>query len=218
MIKAVLCDLDGTMLDRDSSLKRFVTAQYDRLTEQLSHVPKQDYVDRFIELDNHGYVWKDIVYQQLIEEFSISSLTWEWLLADYINHFPCYCIPFPGMMETVRKWKAEKLLIGIITNGKSGFQRANITALGLDPYMDVILVSEAEGMKKPEPGIFQRAVDALCVSPETCVFLGDHPVNDIEGARNAGMQTAWKDDGRSKGVPADYIWKDWKELRPIFHR
>jgi putative hydrolase of the HAD superfamily len=50
MTKAVFFDLDGTLLDRDASVKRFVSAQYNRLTDYLSHIPKKDYIARFIKL------------------------------------------------------------------------------------------------------------------------------------------------------------------------
>jgi len=77
MIKAVIFDLDGTLLDRDSSLKLFVQDQYKRYSKELAHIPKQEYISRFIELDHKGYVWKDKVYQQLLAEYDLSNLTWE---------------------------------------------------------------------------------------------------------------------------------------------
>lgn len=73
MIQAVLFDLDGTLLDRDTSLIRFVHDQYERIS-QLQHVRQETFVQRFIELDQHGYVWKDKVYAQLIEELAIAKL------------------------------------------------------------------------------------------------------------------------------------------------
>lgn len=61
MFKAALFDLDGTLLNRDKSVELFINEQYERLYELLSHIPKEQYISRFIELDNHGYVWKDKV-------------------------------------------------------------------------------------------------------------------------------------------------------------
>lgn len=75
IFKAVLFDLDGTLLNRDKSVELFINKQYERLYELLSHIPKEQYISRFIELDNHGYVWKDKVYQQLISEFNIPFVT-----------------------------------------------------------------------------------------------------------------------------------------------
>lgn len=62
MLKAVLFDLDGTLLNREASLKAFIDDQYDRF-DALKAVSKERYCTRFIELDNYGYVWKDRVYQ-----------------------------------------------------------------------------------------------------------------------------------------------------------
>lgn len=75
MIKAVLFDFDGTLLNRDASVKAFIDNQYDRLKKWIGHIPKEQYMTRFIELDKRGYVWKDTVYQQLTQEFSITAIT-----------------------------------------------------------------------------------------------------------------------------------------------
>jgi putative hydrolase of the HAD superfamily len=47
------------------------------------------------------------------------------------------------------------------------------------------------GADKPDTGIFTYTSEQLGVSPAECVYVGDHPRNDIEGARNAGMRTIW---------------------------
>lgn len=50
-MKAVLFDLDGTLLNRDASVHAFIENQYDRLNNGLKHIPKESYCSRFIELD-----------------------------------------------------------------------------------------------------------------------------------------------------------------------
>lgn len=194
MVKAVIFDLDGTLLDRDSSLKLFIKDQYKRYINELKHVPEELYINRFIELDNKGYVWKDKVYKQLLQEYVISSLTWEQLLEDYISNFQHHCIPFSNMEHVLQELKNRGILLGMITNGFTEFQLLNIRALGIDKYMDIILVSEQEGLKKPEAEIFLRALERLGVSPEESVYVGDHPENDVVGARNVGMHAIWKKD------------------------
>lgn len=71
----------------------------------------------------------------------------------------------------------------MITNGFTDFQWMNIKVLGIDHYFDTILVSEQEGIKKPHKDIFLRALKALDVSAEESVYIGDHPGNDVLGAR-----------------------------------
>ena len=117
MIKAVLFDLDGTLLNRDASVRSFVENQYERLFNHLKHIPKEIYIERFLTLENRGYVWKDTVYTQLKKELNISSLTVEELLNDYVCEFRQHCIPFEGLREMLDELKNLNVKLGIITNG-----------------------------------------------------------------------------------------------------
>lgn len=175
MIKAVLFDLDGTLLNRDASVRRFIDLQYDRFEHLLDSITKKEYIERFLQLDNRGYVWKDKVYQQMIKEFEIIGISWEELLQDYISEFKYSCIPFPHLIEMLEELKTRNIAIGMITNGRGQFQMDNIQALGIEKYFDSILVSEWEGMKKPNPNIFLKALQDLEVNPEESLFMGDHP-------------------------------------------
>lgn len=218
MFKAVLFDLDGTLLNRDQSVELFINKQYERLYKLLSHIPKEQYISRFIELDNHGYVWKDKVYQQLIDEFKISSITWEELLQDYIEEFKHHCVAFPHIHEMLEELKENKIALGMITNGYGQFQVANMKALDIEKYFDVILVSEWEGIKKPNPQIFRNALKKLNVEPSESVFIGDHPENDVKAAQNVGMKGIWKKDNQWTCVEADEIIDDYLELPLILKK
>lgn len=131
----------------------------------MNHIPKESYVSRFIQLDKRGSVWKDKVYQQLVQEFNIVAITWEELLQDYINEFKNNCVAFLNLLSLLERLKTDKYLLGIITNGYGHFQMDNMKAL-----FDVIVVSEWEGMKKSDPQLFMRALDKLQVSPMTAFF------------------------------------------------
>lgn len=219
MIKAVIFDLDGTLLDRDRSLNQFIQGQYERYSDELGYVEKEQYIERFVELDQRGYVWKDKVYEQLLEEYAISRLTSEQLLEDYINNFQHHCVAFPNMKHVLRELKNKGILLGMITNGCKEFQRCNIRALDIEQYMDAIFVSEEEGIKKPEAEIFVRALKKLGVKAKESVYVGDHPNNDVIGARNVGMHAVWKKD-IFWGTPftGEYVIDDLQELLAVVNK
>lgn len=212
---AVLFDLDGTLLDRESSLLKFVSTQYDRFYNELSLIDKESYINRFIELDARGYVWKDKVYSQLINEFNIRGLTWEDLLEDYVTNFKHSCIGFPNLHEVLGNLRQMGIKLGLVSNGKSPFQMDNIKVLGIEGYFDSILISEAVGISKPDPRIFQRALDELGVIAAHSIFVGDHPENDVRASRNMGMVGVWKRDDYWSEAEADFIIDDLAELLSV---
>jgi len=103
----------------------------------------------------------------------------------------------------------------MITNGFGQFQMDNIKALEIEKFFDVILVSEWEGMKKPNPQLFMSALEKLHVLPYESIFLGDHPENDVKGAQDVGMKGIWKRDFQWDFVEADAIIDDLLELPAI---
>jgi putative hydrolase of the HAD superfamily len=192
MKKLVLFDLDGTLLDRDESVKQFIAVQYDRLNNHLNHIPQTEYAARFIELDCHGHVWKDKVYQELVSEFKITSMTWQALLHDYETQFQFHCVPFIGLVEMLETLQQRGYRLCIITNGRGEFQAKAISGLGIQAYFDAILISEIEQVRKPAAEIFNRAITKLGGSAQNSVFVGDNPEADILGAKNANLRTIWK--------------------------
>lgn len=219
MVKSVLFDLDGTLLDRDTSLEQFAASQYDRLTIHLSHIPKTEYMTRFIELDCRGHVWKDKVYKSLVAEFQIDGLSWQELLDDYETQFMFHCVPFRYVVEMLGVLKEQGYLLGIVSNGLGEFQTRSIEGLGIRDYFDAILVSEIEQVRKPQPEIFHKALCRLGVSAKESVFVGDHPEADIIGAKGAGLKAIWKRSSYwSEAKEADGIINELNEILPIIQQ
>ncbi|ARU63024.1 hypothetical protein CBW65_20130 [Tumebacillus avium] len=195
MIRAILFDLDETLLDRSASLKSFLQDQYTRYLFYFREIPFATFQARFLTLDQRGYVHKSVVYRQLLDEWHIKGLTSDQLLHDYRTHFSKHATAFSGCHEVLMQLRAQAYKLGIITNGETAFQQRNMEALGLPILVDQILISEQEQLRKPDPKIFERAAARLHLSPQECLFVGDHPRNDIEGARNAGLTTVWFPNG-----------------------
>lgn len=211
-IEAVLFDLDGTLLDRDASLEDFVGCQHERFPA-LQAVEREIFVRRFIELDRNGSVWKDKVYQQLILEFGFAGVQWHTLLDDYVSRFRRHCIGFPNLIRVLTRLKDDRIKLALISNGFGQFQYDNFKALGIAHCFDEVLISEWEGLRKPDRAIFERALAKLGVTPDKALFVGDHPEHDIRGSRDAGMRAVWKRNRRfDEAVGAFAAIDDLEEL------
>jgi putative hydrolase of the HAD superfamily len=195
MIAAVLFDLDETLLDRTGSLLEFLADQHARFADKLGRVDLGTYRERFLTLDARGSVHKSVVYPALLKEFGGAPDAARPLLEDYMENSCRYARPFQGMDDILADLHRRGLKLGIISNGETAFQWRNIDALGLRDRMDMVLISQAEGVRKPDKAIFHLAAERLGVTPAQCLFIGDNPAADVLGARNAGMQAVWFDNG-----------------------
>lgn len=214
-MKAVLFDLDGTLLNRELSLVNFIRWQVQGMLK--SEVINQNkFIERFIELDANGHVWKDKVYSTLIKEFSITGWSVSELLASYELCFCAFSVPIEGAIEAVNSIKSLGLKVALVSNGKSPFQERNFNALGISHLFDEIFVSESVGLRKPEKEIFELACKHLGVKTSKVVFVGDSVKSDIDGANNAGIFSILISKNPEQQCPqASAIFSDYRQLLEI---
>jgi putative hydrolase of the HAD superfamily len=84
-----------------------------------------------------------------------------------------------------------RLPLVIITNGPADLQEDKLQVLGIAPYVDLIVSSGAHGIGKPDPAIFQIALDHLRIEPAAAWHVGDNLFADVGGAKSAGLKAAW---------------------------
>ena len=213
-IQAVVFDLDGTLLDRRRSFDRFVRDQWERFAHFVGTVDQEKYVQTLVERDRDGYGPRGKeLFNGLIAEFELPPGLAQTLLNDYRARFPSMCLLFPDAAQTLSSLRAAGLKLGLITNGSIRMQSRKLECLALSPMFDTILISEAEGIHKPDREIFHRALERLDANPARSVFVGDHPDVDVAGARAAGMQAVWRrDPHESRMVDADAVIEELREL------
>ena len=191
MIKAVLFDLDETLLVRKAAIRAFIADQHRRYVAVLEGIGRDRYVARFLALEDEGRTPKAVVYPQLAAELGLGAPIAADLLVEYQAIYPRYAVLSPGATETLVALRGRGLKTGIVTNGSAVVQNGKIDATGLRPLLDIVLVSEAEGLRKPDRRIFELALQRLNLTAHEVIFVGDNPAADVDGARAAGLLAVW---------------------------
>lgn len=183
----------GLELDRETATARFDRALHARWKayRDLNQTRDADALDAF---------WYDLGVSWLAEFGSenradaFRDAFWDALYGPNQRIFRL----FEDTLPALEALKAQGIRLAVISNWDYSLHRV-LRQLGITPYFEVVLASLEEGVEKPEPGLFQVAMDRLGVKPHVTLHVGDDPVDDYQGAKTFGMRAALVD--RSRTAP-----------------
>ncbi|WP_047246290.1 YjjG family noncanonical pyrimidine nucleotidase [Maribacter thermophilus] len=107
---------------------------------------------------------------------------------EYINHLSSYNHLFPNTIS-VLDYLRPKYNLHIITNGFQEIQERKLKNSGIHHYFKQIIDSEMAGVKKPNPVIFELALQKASTDPDKSIMIGDSLEADILGAKSVGFHT-----------------------------
>ena len=125
---------------------------------------------------------------------------------------------FDDTIPTLTTCRQMGLKVGLISNmNQSGDELAS--SMGLLPHVDFSITSQEVGAEKPDPLIFERALQRAGAQPESAVHVGDQITSDVEGALNVGINAVLLDrDGNHKGYTAQPRITELTELPELLER
>ncbi len=98
---------------------------------------------------------------------------------------------YPDADASIR-WANDRFQVtGIITNGPSDVQWGEVYAVGLEDRVDRVIVAGDINAFKPDPRIFEAALEGLGIPPQAAVFIGNSAAHDAAGATQAGWTAIW---------------------------
>jgi putative hydrolase of the HAD superfamily len=122
---------------------------------------------------------------------------------------------FPDAMPALRELAAIGYTLGIVSNFEAWLVRL-LERLEVLPLMSVVVVSGIEGIEKPDPDIFLRALKQLDAAPERAVYVGDNPRIDIEPALALGMGAVLVDRrGVHTGFTASHVVRSLEQVPAV---
>ena len=200
MIRHVFFDLDRTLWD-------FETNSHETLLElcnyyKLKEKGISDYEDFIKNYKYHNEKLWDLYRLDEISQKDLRRERFQRTLADFgINDFNLsekigenYIIICPRKNKLypfaieILEYLKEKYSLHIITNGFHKTQHTKLKYAKLRPYFNQIITSEKAGVKKPNPVIFDHALNLVKSTKEESIYIGDDLVVDILGCQDFGMK------------------------------
>ena len=186
----LLVDLDNTLVDRATAFSLWAAG----FVESLGGSELD--VSWLIAADRDGYEPRETLARATKKRFEtdlgVGALV-ETLLYGHVGSITMDTVT----ADALRNARETGWTIGVVTNGTTAQQTLKIQKVGLERYVDAVVISEAAGVQKPDPQIFEIAAHRLGAELAGGWMVGDHPRADIMGGRAAGLRTGWV----SRGTP-----------------
>ena len=215
----LLFDADGTLFD-------YETAEHQALTATLADcgldagpevlVTYQEVNARLWHDFEQGLTTPDRIkterFARLFEALGLAGPTLDPVRVGdaYLDHLGACSQLFPDAI-TLLDALVGKVHLALITNGLTRVQRARLAHSGLNACFEAVVISEEEGVAKPEPGIFDVIFSRMGHPHRSEVLMvGDSLTSDIRGANRYGIDACWYN---PRGLPRDLDVVDPLEIR-----
>lgn len=162
----LLVDLDDTLVDRAATCHRWA--------------------ERHLQWPCHP------LWDLLIRWFEVHRLVAR-LAALYERSEPHSYRLEEGVRESLERVRRAGWRIALTTNGNRRTQPAKIRSSGVEPLVDVVVISSHEGFAKPDPRVFRLAAQRAGCSLDGAWAIGDDLRQEIAGARRLGLRNVWLD-------------------------
>ena len=224
MIKAILFDLDNTLLDfmqfkRETAraaakamVKSGVREDEDVLYDKIFKI----YEEKGIE---YQHTFSDILYESVVNPHMRERARQAAIIA-YTKKKYALIKPRPKVIQTLSSLRSEYAL-GIVTDAPRQKAWQRLILAGLDGFFYPVVTYTDTHSEKPNKAPFERALRLLKLRPDEVLYVGDNPSKDIIGANKAGMFTClarYHTKTSDEEDVADYSIDDFAELSEVIDK
>ena len=205
-IKAIVFDLDGTLIDSVLDLANSVNHTLGKLHLPL-HTTEE--IQSFVGDGVQKLLKRSLGpahMEKLEDAFGL-------FMAHYGLHCTDNTVLYPEVAETI-PYLAEKYSLGVLTNKSVSFSHKILATLKVDTYFKEVLGGDSLPTKKPDPAGILYMADKWSLNPTTeMIMVGDH-VTDIEVGQRVGCKTVFIEGGigETRGLTPDLVIKSIAEL------
>jgi putative hydrolase of the HAD superfamily len=235
-LRALLFDVNGTLVEiqTDEGMEEIYRAIAHVLTYQgitLHREQVRDLYGQILQQQrtqtaepyaewNAVAVWRDLLwrtasaYTQALPSAKLEQLP--YFLAELHRGIARKRLRLYQQVREVLDQLRQRYLLAVVSDAQSAYAVPELHAVGLLGYFHTVIISGDYGYRKPDPRLFQHALDHLEVRPEQAIFIGNDLYRDVFGPQQVGMKAIWlaADTGQQApvGVEPDYAIAQFAEL------
>lgn len=207
-VKAVLFDLDGTLLDTAPDLGAALNAvceQYERPAINA---------ELFTPVASHGS--RGLLKLAFADDYDLMETELRHaFLSAYKDNIATHTRPYPGVLQLLALLQRESIKIAIVTNKPEKLTQQLLPHFPEFKAIEVVVSGDTLSVAKPSPEPLFHAAEKLGVAPMDCLYVGDAE-RDIEAGRNAGMVTVLAEYGYISNDDQPQRWQaDYHITSPL---
>jgi putative hydrolase of the HAD superfamily len=185
-ITAVLFDMDNTLFD----FVETKIAACDAVNRLLGLEPTTDLLFYF--LRDTGRSFEDLEHLRdfMKDHNTYSEESFTECCRVYEDVKIRNLSPYPAIKKTLAQLKERGLILSVVTDAQRQNAISRLDKTGLSEMFDTVITSDMTGTHKPDPKVFQYALESLGCCPEEVLMVGDSLRRDIAPAKRMGMMTA----------------------------
>lgn len=222
MIKTLLWDADGTLLDFKKSEKVSLgksleqigfTGFDDRLAAIYSEINLS-----YWEMLERGEIEKDLLQLKRFEDFfkkvGIEYDDYAAFNKIYHSHLKVNFFVTDDSINLMKRLKG-KVAQYIVTNGTAAVQTTKLKLTGIEDVADGVFISEFVGVEKPSRQFFEYVKQKTGYTEDTTVIIGDSLTSDMLGGENAGIRNWWYNPFGAKNTKGVQIERELTDLQQV---
>lgn len=191
MIRAVFFDMDDTLYDTSGFAAIARRAAVKAMVHNGLKCSEEEGYEKLMEIIKEKGSNYDKHFNILVEQINGTEdplIIVNGIITYHNTKFAMLKLE-PESFSILLYLKSQGYKVGLITNGKELKQWEKLVRLGIYPFFDDVVTSESVGVEKPDPEIFNIAMERLGVTAGTSLMIGNNFDADILGACKAGMQS-----------------------------